>query len=54
MELFSIRIQRTFQLVSTVGKEIDTELSFLAHPVERPFDTKYKKQPEAGRKKLIP
>ena len=28
----------------TAGKEIDTELSFLAHPVERPFDTKYKKQ----------
>jgi hypothetical protein len=38
----------------TVGKEIDTELSFLAHPAERPFDTKYKKQSEAGRKELIP
>ncbi|EXZ21558.1 hypothetical protein M086_4089, partial [Bacteroides fragilis str. S13 L11] len=30
----------------------DTELSFLAHPAERPFDTKYKKLPEAGHKTL--
>ncbi|SEL67226.1 hypothetical protein SAMN04487923_10914, partial [Phocaeicola vulgatus] len=29
-------------------------LSFLAHPAEQPFDTKYKKLPEAGRKELIP
>ena len=36
----------------TVGKEIDTELSFLVHPAERLFDTKYKKQSEAGRKKF--
>ena len=35
-------------------EEIDTELSFLVHPAERLFDTKYKKQSEAGRKKLIP